>query len=56
MRKAIRDNRDKHTRDKSASNFEVIRRCTNMWWNPKNSEGLQAELEAAAAAATGEEQ
>ena len=31
MRKAIRDNRVKHTRHKTASNFEVIRRCTNMW-------------------------
>lgn len=31
MRKAIRDNRVKHTRHKTASNFDVIRRCTNMW-------------------------
>eukprot|EP00903_Cladosiphon_okamuranus_P014773 g13688.t1 len=44
MRKAIRDNRVKHTRHKTAANFEVIRRCTNMWWNPINSKDLQAEL------------
>ena len=44
MRKAIRENRAKHTRHKTASNFEVIRRCTNMWWNPVNSKELQAEL------------
>ncbi|CBN79896.1 conserved unknown protein [Ectocarpus siliculosus] len=31
MQKAIRANRAKHTRHKSASNVEVIRRCTNMW-------------------------
>lgn len=31
MRDAIRDNRAKHARHKSYSNFEVIRRCTNMW-------------------------
>ncbi|CAM9737155.1 unnamed protein product, partial [Hapterophycus canaliculatus] len=31
MRDAIRSNRAKHTRHKSASNLEVIRRCTNMW-------------------------
>ncbi|CAM9837127.1 unnamed protein product [Scytosiphon promiscuus] len=44
MRDAIRTNRAKHTRHKSASNLEVIRRCTNMWWNPINSKHLQAEL------------
>ncbi|CAM9864463.1 unnamed protein product [Ectocarpus sp. 4 AP-2014] len=58
MRNAIRDNRAKHTRHKAASNVEVIRRCTNMWWNPINSEELQAELHTApvppALAATGE--
>lgn len=31
MQNAIRDNRAKHTRHKTASNFEVIRQCTNMW-------------------------
>lgn len=31
MQKVIRRNRAKHTRHKSASNIEVIRRCTNMW-------------------------
>ncbi|CAN0421062.1 unnamed protein product [Ectocarpus sp. 12 AP-2014] len=31
VQKAIRANRVKHTRHKSASNVEVIRRCTNMW-------------------------
>ncbi|CAM9299240.1 unnamed protein product, partial [Ectocarpus sp. 12 AP-2014] len=58
MRNAIRDNRAKHTRHNAASNVEVIRRCTNMWWNPINSEELQAELHTAPAppapAATGE--
>ncbi|CAB1108237.1 unnamed protein product [Ectocarpus sp. CCAP 1310/34] len=53
MRTAIRANRVKHTRHKSASNVKVIRRCTNMWWNPILCKELQAELKAAAAAAKG---
>lgn len=44
MRRAIRENRTKHARHKTASNYEVIRRCTGMWWNPINSKELQAEL------------
>ncbi|CAM9498431.1 unnamed protein product [Ectocarpus sp. 8 AP-2014] len=53
MRTAIRDDRVKHTRHKSASNVKVVRRCTNMWWNPILCMELQAELKAAAAAGKG---
>ncbi|CAN0238663.1 unnamed protein product, partial [Ectocarpus sp. 13 AM-2016] len=31
MRTAIRDNKVKHTRHKSASNVKLIRRCTKVW-------------------------
>ncbi|CAM9711328.1 unnamed protein product [Ectocarpus sp. 6 AP-2014] len=44
MRTAIRVNRAKHTRHRSASNIDVIKRCTHMWWDPINSKKLQEEL------------
>lgn len=44
MRKAIRDNRTKHTRHNEASNIHVIRHCKNMWWNPINSSALKQQL------------
>ncbi|CAN0108455.1 unnamed protein product, partial [Phaeothamnion confervicola] len=46
IRAVIRANRAKHTRHKSASNWHIIERCTNCWWNPSNSKELQAELAA----------
>ena len=45
VRDAVRDNRRKHVRHCSASNLEVIRQCTHMWWDPLNSKKLQQDDE-----------
>lgn len=36
MRSVIRANRSKHGRHSDPANMAVIKRCTNMWWNPIN--------------------
>ena len=44
MRDAVRANRRKHDRHIRFDNLEVIRRVTNMWWNPINAAKLQREM------------